>query len=288
MNYSYIFIASFILLLFATQSAAYEFYGANLSIKDSNTIAMKSGVYGYKLHIVNIIDDSLSHASGLRKNDIILSINNKPVSSENDLSNLSSDVLKIIVLRDGARQTIDIDVDNYEKNIKTNQNYSKNISPNYKNKDESNLPPLVFNNDSLDQKYGKTTAAQLARERARADAVYEEDERQYQRKMSIARAIEQQKLQNISCRTSSECGPGRTCLITQFRGQSTGQCMNKAEADRQILENEANNARYNQINRNLNDLKRKTDDIDKNTDKYKNLNRSNSRSYPYGYIPPLP
>jgi len=197
-------------------------------------------------------------------------------------------VLKLIVLRDGVRKAVDIDVANYEKNIKLNRNYANNNPSNYRNKDESNLPPLAFDNNSLDQKYGKTTAAQLARERAKADAVYDEDARQYQRKLSAARAIEQQKLQAVSCTRSSDCGPGRACLVTQFRGQSTGQCMSEPEADRLILQNAADKARYNQINRNLDDLKRKTDEIDRNTDKYKNLHRSNSRSYPYGYIPPLP
>ena len=287
MKHNIILILSLSLLLFVSSLAsAVDFYGANIKMKDSNTLAIRAGVYGYNATVGNVEYGSPAIDIGLLRNDVILSINGVKITTLADLKNSKDGNVNLIILRGSEKIPLSFDGKKYNNDI-INSN-ANNMAKPANTTHAEDLPPVYVNDTLLDAKYGKTTPAQRMREQERADAVYREDTRRRNEERSAREYANQQKLQNSSCSKSSDCGPGRACLVTQFRGQSVGQCMQEAEVDRRILENAANEAKYKNLKNEMDNLKNKTDKIEKNTNKYKTIYPSGSRSYPYGYIPPLP
>jgi len=104
-----------------------------------------------------------------------------------------------------------------------------------------NSEPLVFNDDYLDKRYGKTTSEEKARERRRA----EEDSLRFEqrkktiesdrtRRLSEEEANRQAKV-DCSGYHHGECGIGRVCFW-QYAGFGKKVCVRQDDADLYIAE----------------------------------------------------
>jgi membrane-associated protease RseP (regulator of RpoE activity) len=178
-----------VLVLSASMAFAHDFLGATVDDRDAPSDAFSAGIVGFRPIFHSVPSDSPAAIAGFQHGDIIMEVNGNKVKSTSDLGKYTSDTMSIIVLRGRSRKTLTIEskafvaekpitpeIEKHPASITTQQV----INPNAQ---QDNSPPLYFNDAVLEKKYGKTTPAELARQRQVADKINKQDD--YKKPVSI-------------------------------------------------------------------------------------------------------
>lgn len=106
-------VSAFILLagilLSVTGATAGGFYGATVADRDLPSSYFKIGLFGSRPVISDVPPGSAAASSGLQRGDIILSINGKDITKTSELSQLTSEMLMVSVLRNKEKMSLAID-----------------------------------------------------------------------------------------------------------------------------------------------------------------------------------
>jgi hypothetical protein len=180
---------------------AADFYGASVFDKDVPTITWKAGIDGIHPIVSNVEYGSPARKAGFKNGDIILSINNKDIKRSSDLDKFTANALNVRILNGTTWNTLTIDrqVIAAEKanSIAVERNAPTpaiSHSPQV-NTTQDNLPPLKFDDASLDSMYGKTTPAELARQRQIAERIERADTAKEREQTETARRQAELQLQ---------------------------------------------------------------------------------------------
>jgi hypothetical protein len=266
----------------ASVAMAFDFYGASVTDKDIPSSFMKYGLYGFHTIITDVSNDSPAYKTGLKRGDIILSINNKDITKSMELGNITTDVIKIVIFNGIERQAMTINrlaIEAEKSKLIDKEKVTTSVKHiNHTVEQSDNSPALKFDDEALDKKYGKTSPEQLARQKQIADSLTIKDENEKQRKLDELEAekkrIEAEKLAKTECEGGipGECGPGRKCVYKELSYfgkkeiiEGSGVCKTEAEANRLVdLSNQA--IRDRNINNKLDDIQDTADRIKSNTD----------------------
>lgn len=195
--YRVVMLTITVLSFIASIAFAADFYGASVIDKDVPTITWKAGVDGIRPIVNGVEYGSPASKAGFKNGDIILSINNKDVKRSSDLIKFNGNTLNVKILNGTTWNTLTIDkvaIEAVKAQEKANQaaTVRKVAAPVTRqisnvNATQDSLPPLKFDDAALEKMYGKTTPAELARQRQIADRIERADKAREREQTEIAR-----------------------------------------------------------------------------------------------------
>lgn len=97
------------LVLAATSGYAFDFYGADISDGDVPSVYFKVGLYGVRPIVNSVAIDSPADKIGLRRGNIILSINGLDIKKSTELIQFSANALSLLVLNGFEAKVVTID-----------------------------------------------------------------------------------------------------------------------------------------------------------------------------------
>jgi hypothetical protein len=86
------------LILSASRTFAFDFYGADVSDSDVPSIYFKVGLYGIRPIVNTVAFESIAAKAGLQRGNVILSINGTDVEKSSELSQFTTNVLSVLIL----------------------------------------------------------------------------------------------------------------------------------------------------------------------------------------------
>jgi len=143
--------------------SAMNFEGAILDFKDVPTSVWRYGVLGNKWIVIIVNDKSQAKQIGLKQGDIIISLDDKDIVTQNDLTKLSVGNHNIKVLNKKYH------VENLVIYIRP-----KNSENSIKNELDSNSPTIVVNDEVLSNKYGESKANNKIKKRSYQECMDDE------------------------------------------------------------------------------------------------------------------
>ncbi len=172
--------------LSVSSANAFDYYGATLSRRELPSSYMNMGYIGFFMHVDTVQSNSPAELQGLKQGDYLLSINGRSIHNPGDLSTVTADKLTIDVLRGHERKEVRLnrEADRYIT-VQPATVDSRTVVqpfPEQKRSQQTDvLPPLKFNDDALEKKYGKTTPEQR-------DALRQADLQRQQREQAATEA----------------------------------------------------------------------------------------------------
>ncbi|MEI6222930.1 MAG: PDZ domain-containing protein [bacterium] len=152
-----------VFVLMANVSYAYDFYGASVTVKEVSMSMWRMGINGNYPIIDSITPNSPAAKAGLSQGNIILSVNDRAIKNVSDLDTVTAAILLVKILKGYDRETITINRIAIEsEKAKLIAEDKKSVvevaTPIRKNTNVeetlNNSPPIVFNDSTLEKKYG--------------------------------------------------------------------------------------------------------------------------------------
>jgi hypothetical protein len=160
-------VAALILLPYVVNAAV--FLGARVTDRDVPMSAWKEGVLGLRPTIHEVPLNSIAEEAGLKNGDVIVSVNGTGVKTSLELQKFSKGDLSVVVFRWGERKTLTISKSAFEPKVpkKVQPEEDPAISAARKSRSvrerPDTSPPIVFNDETLEMRYGRSTPAPSAK-----------------------------------------------------------------------------------------------------------------------------
>ena len=201
---------SVLVLVVSSIAFAHDFLGATVDDRDTPSDAFSAGIVGFRPIFHTVPSDSPAAIAGFQHGDIIMEVNGNKVKTTSDLGKYTSDTMSIIVVRGRSRKTLTIEskafvvekpitpeIEKHPASITTQQVINTNAQ-------QDNSPPLLLNDAILEKKYGKTTPAELARQRQIAEQRARENRNSNANVAEQQRSLQNQKQQAEQLRNQQE------------------------------------------------------------------------------------
>lgn len=145
----------------ATESSAFDYYGATVIDRDAPSSYMKYRIHGFHATITEVSRGSFAHKLGFEQGDIIISINGKNVKKTSELKTFTADLLKVLIFRASERTTLSINRFDIEKEMAARVATRSAVATLMLDTDEipDGNKALKFDDAALEKKYGKSIYA---------------------------------------------------------------------------------------------------------------------------------
>lgn len=149
-------------ILTANMVDAFDFYGASISDKEAPLSYIKYGIKGYHPIINEVVLDTPVSKAGLKKGDVIISVNNRNIQKTTELRSVNGNVINLTVFNGFEQKTVSIE----RLSIETEKTKRKDAVRKHSNDSQiylqvveqpDNSPPLKFDNAALEKKYGNSS-----------------------------------------------------------------------------------------------------------------------------------
>jgi hypothetical protein len=132
---------------------AADFYGANVTDREVPTVAWRAGITGDRPIVGDVSINSPAEKHGLKRGDIIISVNGKDVRTTNELSQFKTDTISVRVFDGTEMKTLSIDRLAIEKEKAERIDVERKEDPPppkiVPDEPSDNLPPMEFNDEIL-------------------------------------------------------------------------------------------------------------------------------------------
>lgn len=196
----FIFVLALVSLVLATTGHALDFYGASITDRELPSSFFKIHLYGFRPTVDHVTTDSPAGRFGLKRGDVILSINGKPVAKTADFPGMTHEKNDIRVIRGLARKRLIVTRATIEAAQQTQHLVQKaqETAPKVSTPPSSDTSPaLRFDDAALEKRFGKTTPAQR-------EALRQQNQQRVQQEEADAAARKQRLLQEEQQQAAAE------------------------------------------------------------------------------------
>jgi len=149
-----------------TTTHAFDYFGAELSNSELPSSYMKLGIIGSYVHVDKLLHHSPAERQGFQQGDYLIAVNGTDIQKVADLLSVTTEELRITVLRGYKRKTIRFNLLMAKQEtappattVSSRPIVQAQPEPQHVKRTD-NAPALRFDDAALEKKYGRTTPEQ--------------------------------------------------------------------------------------------------------------------------------